>query len=140
MRVPRGLWSSAFALVGALTLVGSACDSGGSNGPSNPLIGGWDATSFTAQGTDFIAIGMSVVLTFEQGGTYTVAFTNDLIGACNPGPDCADGGDFVRTGNQVTLDPGTVDETVFTYAIQGSTLTLTGDINGAVTTIVLAKL
>jgi hypothetical protein len=138
MPILRRFWSPAFALIAASILAVSACDSG--NGPSNPLIGSWDATSFTAQGTDFIANGMSLVLTFEKGGTYTVAFTNDLIGACNPGPDCSDGGDFVRTGNQVTLDPGTVDETIFTYAIQGSTLTLTGDINGTATTIVLDKI
>jgi hypothetical protein len=138
MRFHHGRSSLGFVLVAALFLVVSACDS--SNGPSNPLIGSWNATSFTAQGTDYIANGMGLVLTIEKGGTYAVAFTNDQVGACNPGPDCTDGGDFVRNGNQLTLDRGTADETIFTYSIQGTTLTLTGDINGALATIVLDKI
>ena len=129
------LRATGLTLATALTLVIPACDSGGV--PSNPLIGSWDAVSFTAQGTDVIAHGMSLVLTFEKGGTYTLDFTNDLIGSCNPGPDCTATGTYQRSGNQVTLDPGTADETVFTYLIQGSTLTLTGDIDGIPVTIVL---
>ena len=140
MRVHRGLFSPAYALVTALFLLVSACDSGGSNGPSDPLFGSWDATSFTVLGTDYIANGMGMVLTIKKAGTYTVAFTNDQMGACNPGPDCTDSGDVVRNGNQLTLDPGTVDEATLTYSIQGTTLTLTGLINGDAATIVLDKI
>ena len=124
----------------ALIPVVSAWDSGGSNGPSNPLIGSRHGISFTTQGTDYIANGIGLVLTIPKGGTYTVAFTNDLVGACNPGPNCTNGGDFVRNGHQITPEPGTADETTFTCSIQGTTLSLTGAIDDAPAMIVLDKI
>lgn len=129
----------AFALAAALAPMGSACSSDGGNGPGDALIASWNATSFMVQGTDAIADGMSLVMTFESGGTYTLEFTNDQIGACNPGPDCTQTGTLEFTGSHFTLDAGTVDEVTLNYSIQGDTMTITGTIDAIPVTIVLTR-
>lgn len=117
----------------------SACGSDGGNGPGDALLASWNATSFVVQGTDAIADGMSLVMTFESGGTYTLEFTNDQIGACSPGPDCIQTGTLDYTGTEFTFDAGTVDEVTLNYSIQGTTLTLTGSIEGIPVTVVLTR-
>jgi polyisoprenoid-binding protein YceI len=139
MRSHRALFVAAITATTALGLGISACGSDSGSGPSNALIASWNATSFTAQGTDFIAAGMGLVLTFQAAGTYQIDVTNDQIGACSSGTDCTTTGPFSRNGAQVTLDPGTADAVTFTWSIQGTTLTMTGDINGVPATIILEK-
>jgi hypothetical protein len=139
MRGHRALLIAGFSLAAVLPLTVPACDSNGGGGPSNALFASWNATSFMAQGTDYIAGGMVLVMTFQSGGTYVLDVTNDLIGACDPGPDCSNTGTFTRSGNQLTLDPGSADEVTFVYAISGKTLTLTGSIGGISAAIVLEK-
>lgn len=139
MRAHRALLVAGFSLVAAISVAVSACGSDGGTTPSDPLIDSWNATSFMAQGTDHIANGMAMVATFNSGGTYAFEFTNDMVGACNPGPDCTATGVYTHVGTQLTLDPGTADEVSLTSSIFGSTLTLTGDINGEAITVVLER-
>ncbi len=127
-----------------LALAFVACSSDDSNGPAPApgatLVGSWNATTFATSTDDFIAQGMTLVMTIKNDDTYTFAFTNDLVGACNPGPDCANNGPYTATSTTLTIDPGTVDETVFTYSVAGSTLTMNSSINGTPVTLVLRKL
>ncbi len=107
--------------------------------PGSALVGTWNATSFMAMGQDFIAMGMSIRAAFASGGTYSFTVTGDLIGACDPNPDCVDTGTWSATTTQLTLDPGTADEEIFAYTIAGTVLTLTGDIDGTPVVIVFNK-
>jgi hypothetical protein len=142
MRTSRTLLAAGFCATAALASTVSGCgsDGNGGSGPNAALYASWNATSFEALGTDFIADGMSLILTLDPAGTYTLDITNDLIDACDPGPDCINGGAFSATATQVTIDPGTQDETVFNYSIVGTTLTLTGSIGGNAVTITLERL
>jgi hypothetical protein len=121
----------------------TACSSDDSNAPApvpgSALRASWNVTSFATAADDFIAQGMVLVITFKSDGTYALTVTNDLVGICNPGPNCVEGGDYTATATTVTLDPGTVDEVVFDYTIAGTTLTMNGDIGGTPVTITATK-
>ncbi|MEZ4413883.1 MAG: hypothetical protein R2910_12920 [Gemmatimonadales bacterium] len=121
----------------------ASCSSDDANGPT-PAPGAalhtsWNVTAFATAADDFIAQGMVLVITYKSDGTYTLTVTNDLVGICNPGPNCVEGGDYTATATAVTLDPGTVDEVVFDYTIAGTTLTMNGDIGGTPVTITATK-
>ena len=143
MRPHRALLAAALGATMSLGLGVSACGSDGGNGPgtnTNVLVASWNATSFTALGQDFIANGMGLVLTLNQGGTYSIAITGDqgdII--CSPGPNCTQTGNYSSTATVLTFDPGTVDAVSLNWSLQGTTLTLTGNINGAPATMVLQK-
>jgi hypothetical protein len=142
MRTPRLLLAAGFcaaASFGSLT-AGCGSDGKGGTGPNAALYASWNATSFQGLGTDFIADGMTLTLTFDPAGTYTMVVTNDLIGTCDPGPDCINGGDFSATATQITLDPGSADEVTLNYAISGTDMTFTGDIDGNAVTITFERL
>jgi hypothetical protein len=130
---------TATTIAASITACGSDGDGNVGTGPNNALYDSWNATSFQALGTDFIADGMTLVITFNVAGTYTLDITNDLIGACDPDPDCTTGGDFTGSASQITLDPGSPDEVTFNYSIVGTTLTLTGSIEGNPVTITLER-
>lgn len=115
-----------------------ACSSD-STAPGAALVATWNATSFVALGQDAIAQGMTLTITFTAAGTYTLSVTGDVIGACSPDPDCSTTGTYAATNTQVTLDGGTPDEVTLTYAIQGTTLTVTGDIDGTAFTATFAR-
>ncbi len=130
------------ALLGLPLLLNStiaACGSDGGNGPKTTLYESWSATSFTAMGTDFIASGMGLDLTFAANDTYTLTYTNDLVGACDPGPDCVETADFSHTATELTLDPSGPEPVTLGYSIQGNSLTLTGTIGMTPVVIVLEK-
>jgi hypothetical protein len=118
----------AFLLLGALA-AGCSSDDDGTE-PTSQLVGTWNAISFQGLGQDFVAQGMTFRLTLTSSGTYTLVITNDLIGSCDPGPDCSQTGTYSATATQFTLDPGTIDSVTFSYAIQGNTMTFTGSIDG----------
>ena len=142
MRPRRTFLAMAIGATMSLGLGISACGSDGGSGPNtNVLVASWNATSFTALGQDFIANGMGLVLTLNQGGTYSIAVTGDqgdLI--CSPGPTCTQTGDYSSTSTVLTFDPGTPDAVSFNWSLQGTTLTLTGSISGNPATMVLQKL
>ena len=142
MRTPRSLLLAGFCVTATLAPALSGCgsDGGGGTGPNTALHASWNATSFVGQNTDFIALGMTLVMTLAPAGTYTFDFTNDMINACNPGPDCTQTGTYSSTATTVTFDPGTADQTVFNYTIVGTTLTVTGTIDLIPVTITLEKL
>jgi hypothetical protein len=150
MRTPRSLLLAGLCVTATLAPALSGCGSdGGGTGPNgggggtNPALHAtWNATSFGVLGVgDLIANGMTMVVTLAPGGTYTISFTNDVVGLCDPdpGPDCTFTGTYSSTASTLTLDPGTIDETTFNYTIVGTTVTLTGTIDGAAVTIVLQK-
>jgi hypothetical protein len=119
----------------------SGCSSDDPNAPAagSALVGSWDVTSFATATEDFIAQGMTLAIMFSSNGTYTLTFTNDLIGSCNPGPNCTDSGAYTATASTLTFDPGTTDESVFNYVVAGNTVTLTGSIEATAVTITLVK-
>jgi len=121
----------------ALTPIVSGCSD--DTGPSSPLFATWNATSFTALGDDFIADGMTLRVTLSATGTYTLVVTGDLVGSCDPGPNCTETGNYTYTATNITIDPGLADEVTFAYTIQGTTLTFTGSIGGNPVTIRFTK-
>ena len=117
-----------------------ACSDNDATGPSSDgLVATWQATSFQVLGFDAIQQGMGARLTLTAARTYTFLITNDITDACEGATTCTDTGAYSSTSTQITLDPGTPDAITFNYAIQGSTLTLTGDIEGIPVTMVLQK-
>ena len=135
MRITRRSLFAASFLAVAL----AACSSDESTGPDPALIGDWNATSIVALGTDLIADGMTLVATVNNDGTYELDITGDLMGACDPGPDCVVTGDYTATATQITFDPGTVDQTVLNYSISGNNLTLSGNIGGIPVTFAFTR-
>lgn len=129
------------ALVSAapLPLLGGCSSDDNGTGPGSALVATWNATSFSALGQNFIALGMTLRITFASGGTYSINIAGDLIGACDQGTSCVNTGSYSATATQVTLDPGTADAVTFNYTIQGQTLTLTGSIDGNQATITLTR-
>lgn len=134
MRSIRFLSHAAPLLMLATALSVSACsDSKEITGPGDPtIVGTWQATSFEAFGADAIADGMTFKATFTAGGAYTFVVTNDKLGFCGDaaGPDCTPTGNYTSTASQVTIDAGTEDATTLNYAINGSTMTFGGNIDG----------
>ncbi len=128
----------AASLLAAALIQLPACSDDEPTAPGASLIATWNATSFVTMGQDFIAQGMTLRMVFSAAGTYTLTVGNDLIGACAPNPDCVETGNYTATTTQLTIDPGP-DETVFTYTIQGTVLTLTGSIDGTAVTIILSR-
>jgi hypothetical protein len=123
-----------------MILAFAAACGGDSNGPnSNALVGTWDATSFNDGTVDIIQQGEEITITFQSNGNYSVEITNDVAGLCDVGTSCTLTGPYSSGSGTVTLDPGTQDETVFDYTITGTTLTLTGNIDGTDVTIVLQR-
>jgi hypothetical protein len=141
MRTPRILLIAGLCTTAALTPGITACGSDGNGGttPNIALYAAWNVTSFVGLGTDFIADGMTMVVTIDAAGTYTAAVTNDLIGTCSPGPDCVTGGDFTATATRITLDPGSQNEVTFNYSIAGTAMTWTGNIDGNPVTITMER-
>jgi hypothetical protein len=129
----------------SLAVFSTACSDDDDDGtgpvddPEAALVGTWNATSFVGLGQDFVAQGMGVTLTLTSSNTFTFAVTNDLIGACDPDTACSETGSYSATASQITFDPGTVDAETFTYTIQGSTLTVTGSIDGTPVTIAFTR-
>ena len=140
MRRNPALLAIGLSLAIALPATLGCGDSSKGTGPGSQLVGSWNATSFQVPGTDLIADGMSLTMTFTSGGSYTLQFTNAPAGTfCQAGTNCTESGSFTSTASTLTFDPGTVDETTFNYVIQGTTVTVTGVIEGDQVTIVLEK-
>lgn len=112
----------------------------GPNGQGSALVGTWNATSFVAEGTDFVDTGITFTITLNDNGTYSLAVSGDTLGAfCDSGTSCSDSGSFESTSTTLTFDPGTVDEAAFDYSISGNTLTLDGEIEGTAVTATFQK-
>lgn len=127
----------------ALTLLlplAVSCSGDDATGPSSdPLVGTWQVTSFQALGIDVIQQGMTMKLTLSASKSYTIVITNDAIGSCENATTCTDTGIFSSTSTQITMDPGTTNEITFSYVINGSTMTFTGNIDDVPVTVVLQK-
>lgn len=112
-------------------LLGAEC-----NGDSTDVeitadfVGNWNATSFVIDGEELIVPGGQFYLSvgfFGDGSYQLIAGGDDMSIVCDGVTSCVDSGDFSFGGTVITLDPGTVDESTFTYSIDGDTLTLSGD-------------
>lgn len=118
----------------------SACSDDEVLAPGTSVAGTWNATSFTALGSDFIDEGMGLSVALTGGGSYTFTATNDLVGICgDDGPDCTDTGSYSSTASTLTLDAGTADAITFNYSIQGNTMTWSGSIDSTPATITWTK-
>ncbi|MEX1257360.1 MAG: hypothetical protein WEG36_07070 [Gemmatimonadota bacterium] len=138
--VPGGSKLRTLAVSAALLGVAAGCDDSPSSSSGATLVGTWNATSFNAPGMDFIGEGMSLTIVFGSTGSFSPQIQNDLIGACeDEEPNCTQLGTYTSTSAQFTIDPTTSDATTFTYVIAGSTLTLTGDIDGTPVIIVFQR-
>jgi hypothetical protein len=142
--LPHGhFFAKVRALAVSAALLGGAvgCDDSPSSSGGATLVGTWNATSFNGLGMDFIDEGMSLTIVFGSTGNYSLQIQNDLIGACEAEEelDCTQVGTYTSTSTQFTIDPTTSDATTFTYVIAGSTLTLTGDIDGTPVIIVFQR-
>ncbi len=139
MRITR----TSFARVASLLVIfafAAACGSD-SNGPNaSALVGTWSVTSFAVQGQgDLIQQGTSITITLQSNDNYSIEITNDVAGLCDTGTDCTLTGPYSSTSTTLTLDPGTMDDTAFDWSRSGTTLTLTGDIDGTAVTIIMQK-
>jgi hypothetical protein len=83
-------------------------------------------------------VTIDIDATSDTEGTYDIAFVNDQVGECNPGPNCTQSGDWTATASTISLEDG-VDVTTFTYSRSGNNMTWTGAIDGNPVTIVMAK-
>jgi hypothetical protein len=92
-----------------------------------------------APGTGFIADGMTMVVTIDAAGTYTLDITNDLIGPCSPWSRLRYGGAFSATATRIILDPGSPDEVILNYSITGTTMTWTESSDGKAVTITMER-
>ena len=102
------------------------------------VVGTWNATSFVVGGTNLIPpLGVSFV--FNANGTYALNFTSDQGDFCDPGEvNCGETGDYTSTSTTITLDPGD-DETILSYSISGSTMTINATIEGEDIVVILDK-
>ena len=143
MLAPRRRTIHRAVLALALASVAAGCSSDeGSTAPGvDPaVVGTWNATSFVVGPDDLIALGMGMSFVFNSNGTYTLNFTNDQGGLCDPGEvNCSDSGNYTASDTQIIIDPGTVDSATLNYTISGSTMTVTATIDGDPITVVLNK-
>lgn len=137
MRLAGGSYAARLLTLFAVVPIAGACNGDGTTAPLVPaqLVGTWDATSLSAGGIDLLAAGYGLSLTFTGDGGYGILITGDnpanpLFCDDPPAASCSDSGDFTATGSQITLNPGTVDQTVLSYTVSGSTLTVTTTIDG----------
>lgn len=137
----RTISTAVVALALGWAVAGCSSDEPSTAPGVNPaVVGTWNATSFLAGGTDFITQGMGLSFVLSANGTYSFNITNDQGGLCDPGmTDCTDTGNYTASGTQIVLDPGTTDTETLNYSISGTTMTITGNIDGTAITVVLNK-
>ena len=123
--------AAAFAIASIAPMV-VGCGDDNIVDPDLALLGSWNATVLLVDGEDLIDGGMTLSFTFNANGEYSYSVTGDLLEFCEAVAACSDGGDFTATGTQFTLDPGTLDEVLLSYSVTGSTLTVTGTVDGFV--------
>jgi hypothetical protein len=139
-----------------LLLLGPAGCGDDDDNPAGPAADGtevagiWLASAFSVDGTDGIAAGMGVAMTFtitsstalrHAEGTYDIQVTNDQLGLCEGavGDDCNPHGELEVEDGMLIFDPTEEDPTTFDYSVTGNTMTLSGDIDGIVLSATLTK-
>lgn len=131
---------TALALAVLLPLA-AACSDNDPTGPaSHGIVGRWQITSFQVGGMELVEPGSSVEITFTPAGTYSVTMTGDFSEACGIASTCTETGTYASTSTRITLDPGSEDELVLSYSIQGRTMTFTGEVEGMAVKMVLQRL
>jgi hypothetical protein len=128
MKALRTIRRSTLLVFAALAPVVVACSDGFE--PPAGLTGTWNSTALVVAGSDLMDEGMTLNFTFSGSGEYSYSVVGDLLDYCDPGPNCADGGDFDITASQITFDPGTVWEETFSYTLTASTLTVSATFDG----------
>ena len=135
-RLVTALALAVFAFVG--------CSDDDDDNPSGPgsgseVAGTWSAASFTIAGSDAIAAGMSLTITFtvntlrDANGTYSIIVTNDQADICDgggTGSDCNPTGLVEIHDGFITFDPDEEDPTSFAYTVEGGVLTMSTVIEG----------
>lgn len=113
----------------AVVALGACSDDDDPTYQEPTIVGSWQATSFEALGTNFIAAGMTLDLTMSDTGTYTITVTNDLVDVCGGETNCTTTGPYTSTATQITIDAGKEDEVTFDYTVTSTTMTWTGTID-----------
>jgi predicted ribosomally synthesized peptide with nif11-like leader len=125
--------SRAVALAVVLTAsLGLACGDDPTGPTPTTIVGSWVATSLTApsqpQWGDGVADdGLSIGMTFGQGGSYTLDVSDDDPAdpwLCPGAASCSYSGSYTTSGNTVVFDGGTADEASATYTLSGGRLTI----------------
>ncbi len=120
------------------TVAGCSSDDSTAPGVDPAVVGTWNATSFVVGGTNLIPpLGVSFV--FNANGTYALNFTSDQGDFCDPPEvNCGETGTYTSTSTTITLDPGD-NETILSYSISGSTMTINATIEGEDIVVILDK-
>lgn len=128
-------------LVGLACFTSFGCSGSSSSGGTAPppvpvgaaaLPGSWQATVFTINGLDAIALGSIISLTLEipsavGNNTWLISVANDVVGLCDLPVGCAASGELqIDSNSQFVFDPGTPDQIVWTYVAEGTELRIVG--------------
>ena len=97
--------------------------------PSSPVSGTWLATNIETPTGDATLDGMSIVATMNDAGTFSLNIGGDVLGLCDPGPDCNITGTWTDTETTVTLE-FTGQDTTVTYGADAGVMTWSGSFNG----------
>lgn len=104
------------------------------------IVGSWNATSLFAPtrpdwGDAITDDGLTVGLTFNNSGGYTMSVTDDYVPdpwICSGTASCSYSGAYSVSGSTIMFDEGTADENAATYSLSGSTLTITFSATAAI--------
>ena len=131
-------------VVGLIALVYPACGDNPNNVTTKDtpttVVGNWVATSLIApsqpQWGDAIKDDNLVLhLTLTSGGGYTLSVSNDFPAdpwICSGSATCTLSGTYTTSGNTITFDAGTANETSATYAFSPGAVTITYAANAQV--------
>jgi hypothetical protein len=138
VRTPR--LGATFALVAALAFA-TGCGEDGTGPNGDPIVASWQVSTFSDGTTNFIAAGMTLLITLSSNDTCTFVTTTDQAGLCSAlGTSCTTTGTYSHTSSQIIIDPGDPDGgATFSYSISGNTMTWTGNIDSTAVTVVMTK-
>ena len=122
----------------ALLPLAVACSDDDLTGPvSAGILGRWRVVSFHLAGMNVLEQGMAIEFTLTADG-WSVTTSGDPT-YCET-PSCTETGTYALTTTKITIDPGTEYAVEINYAIQGSRMTFTGDIEGFAFIMILQRL
>ena len=137
----RTISTAVMALALASAVAGCSDDEGSlAPGVDPAVVGTWFASSFTVGGGTNLIPPLGVSFAFFANGIYELEFSGDQGDFCDPGEvNCGETGDYTSTSTTITLDPGDTDETILSYSISGSTMTINATIEGETVVVILDK-
>ena len=121
----------------ALLPLAVACSDDDPTGPvSDGIVGRWRVVSYHLGGMNVLEQGVSMEFRFTADG-WSVTVSGDPAN-CET-PSCTETGTYALTSTRITIDPGTEHELELNYAMQGSRMTFTGDVEGFALIMILQR-